>query len=113
MPRMSCHRDASRQPLRSLLDRARAAAEADERCNADGRIVKRPSDDLETRIANRKRELITEIVEHKKNSSRYGAAEAIDKITQHLSELSQIMSANQSSPRSEGTRLRLVEWMAR
>ena len=75
--------------------------------------MKRPTDDLETRIATRRRELITEIVEHKKNSSRYGAAEAIDKIKQHLSELSQIMSASEHSPLSAGARLRLVEWMAR
>ncbi len=71
------------------------------------------TDDLETRVANRKRELITEIVEHKKNSSRYGAAEAIDKIKQHLSELSQILNASECSALSAPARLRLVEWMAR
>jgi malate/lactate dehydrogenase len=75
--------------------------------------VKRQTDDLETQIANRKRELITEIVEHKKNSSRYGAAEAIDKIKHHLSELSQIMNASECSTLTAGARLRLVQWMAR
>ena len=75
--------------------------------------MKRQIDDLETRVANRKRELITEIVEHKKNSSRYGAAEAIDKIKEHLLELSRIMNASECSNLSGGARLRLVEWMAR
>jgi hypothetical protein len=72
--------------------------------------MKRDIDDLEMRVSNRKRELITEIIEHKKNSSRSGAAEAIDKITLHLWELSQILKAGELSA---GVRLRLVQWMAR
>jgi len=70
-------------------------------------------DDLETQVASRKRQLITEIIEHKKNSSRYGAAEAIDKINHHLSELSQILKAATWTDLSAGARLRLAEWVAR
>lgn len=47
--------------------------------------------DLETRVAKRKQELISEIVEYKKNSSRAGAAEAIDKIKARLSELAHLV----------------------
>jgi malate/lactate dehydrogenase len=75
--------------------------------------MKRRPDDLETRVTNRKRQLITEIIEHKKNSSRYGAAEAIDKINHHLSELSQILKAAAWTDLSAGARLRLAEWVAR
>ena len=46
--------------------------------------------DLETRVTNRKRDLISEIVELKK-SSRVGAAEAIDKLKARLSELAHIV----------------------
>jgi hypothetical protein len=69
--------------------------------------------DLETRVADRKRQLITEIIEHKKNSSRPGAAAAIDKIKYHLSELTQILKAEKWTHLSAGARLRLVEWVAR
>jgi hypothetical protein len=50
-----------------------------------------PPQDLETRVESRKQELIAEILEHKKNSSRAGAAEAIDKIKARLSELAHIV----------------------
>jgi hypothetical protein len=70
-------------------------------------------DDLETRVASRKRQLITEIIEHKKNCSRYGASEAIDRINLHLSELSQILNARKCTDLSPGARLRLAEWVAR
>ena len=40
--------------------------------------------DLETRVTNRKQELIAELIEHKKNSSRIGAAESIDRIKGRL-----------------------------
>jgi hypothetical protein len=50
--------------------------------------------DLETRVANRKQMLIAEIVEHKKNSSRAGAAEAIDKLKVRLSELAHIVKVD-------------------
>lgn len=75
--------------------------------------MKRHLDDLETRVANRKLQLITEIIEHKKNCSRSGAAEAIHKIKQHLSELPQILKADKWTNLSAGTRLRLAEWVAR
>ena len=74
--------------------------------------MKRMPVDLETQVASRKLELITEIIEHKKNSSRYGAAEAIGKLTHHLSELSQILKADETQL-SAGTRLRLAQWVAR
>ena len=75
--------------------------------------MKRRTDDLETQVASRKRQLITEIVEHKKNSSRYGAAEAISKLTHHLSELSQILKTDTCSNLTAGARLRLAQWVAR
>jgi len=75
--------------------------------------MKRQPDNLESRVANRKLQLITEIIEHKKNSSRSGAAEAIDKLKHHLSELSQILKADEWTNLSAGTRLRLAEWIAR
>lgn len=75
--------------------------------------MKRQADDLEVRVANRKRQLITEIIEHKKNSSRSGAAEAIDRIKHHLLELSQIVKAEQWTHLSDGARLRLAEWISR
>jgi uncharacterized circularly permuted ATP-grasp superfamily protein len=70
-------------------------------------------DDLEALVANRKRQLIAEIIEHKTNSSRFGAAEAIDKIKLHLSELAQIIKKDDWATLSEGTRQRLAEWIAR
>ena len=74
---------------------------------------KRQPDDLESRVANRKRQLTMEIVEHMKNSSRSGAAEAIAKIKHHLWELSQILKADGWTELSAGTRLRLTEWLQR
>ena len=70
-------------------------------------------DDLEVRVTNRKQQLIAEIIEHKRNSSRFGAAEAIDRIKDHLLELSQILKANKWPQLSEGARVRLGEWVAR
>jgi len=75
--------------------------------------VKRRPDDLEMRVASRKRELITEIIEHKKNSLRSGAAEAIGKLTHHLSELSQILKADECTKLGADARLRLAQWIAR
>jgi prephenate dehydrogenase len=72
--------------------------------------------DLETRVARRKQELISEIVEHKKNSSRTGAAEAIDKLKARLSELANIVKegvvdgwANVGS----SAKTKLDEWIAK
>ena len=70
-------------------------------------------DDLEVRVSNRKRQLIGEIIEHKKNSSRYGAADAIDKIKHHLLELSQIVKADEWRNLSADARVRLADWIAR
>ncbi len=67
------------------------------------------SSDLEIRAASRKQVLIAEIREHKMNSSRAGAAEAIDKIKAHLSELAYIVKGGVSP----GATLRLEEWVAR
>ncbi len=72
----------------------------------------RQSGDLDTLVANRKRELIAEIIEHKKNSSRSGAAGAIDKIKQQLLELSHILKTD-STNRTAGRNLRLAEWVTR
>jgi hypothetical protein len=65
--------------------------------------------DLETRVANRKRELISELVEHKKNSSRARAAGAIDQIKDRLAELTDILKAG-VGPRVD---LKLAQWMAK
>ena len=70
-------------------------------------------DDLEMRVTNRKQQLITEIIEHKKNSSRFGADEAIARIQDHLLELSHILKADKWPQLSAGARLRLGEWVAR
>jgi len=72
--------------------------------------------DLETRVANRKRELISEIVEHKKNISRVGAAEAIDRIKARLSELAHIVKEGVVDGWANvgpGAKLKLDEWMAK
>jgi hypothetical protein len=77
--------------------------------------VKQPSE-LETRVSNRKRELISEIIEHMKNSSRAGAAEAIDRIKLRLSDLAYIEKQDMVDgwtnvgPRAK---LALDEWMTR
>lgn len=82
--------------------------------------IKRPTatlaSNLEARVENRKRELISEIVEHKKNSSRACAAEAIDRAKARLSELAHIVKEGvidgwaNVGPSAE---LELDEWMAR
>ena len=71
--------------------------------------------DLETRVADRKRELITEIVEHKK-SSHPGAAEAIARLAARLAELAQIMKdgvVDGWANVGEGARRKLDDWIAR
>ena len=75
--------------------------------------MKRRNDDLEARVTRRKLQLITEIIEHKKNSSRSGAADAIDRIKHHLSELAQIVKPHEWTDLSADARLRLTEWIAR
>ena len=71
--------------------------------------------DLETRVADRKRELITEIVEHKK-SSHPGAPEAIARLASRLAELAQIMKdgvVDGWANVGEGARRKLDDWIAR
>lgn len=75
--------------------------------------MKHQPDDLETRVASRKSELITEIIEHKKNSSRSGAVDEIQRIKHHLAELSQISAGGDWSKLGADARLRLTEWIAR
>jgi predicted transcriptional regulator len=75
-----------------------------------------PRPDLETRIENRKRELISEIVENKKNSSRAGAAEAIDRAKARLSELAHIVKEGVIDGWANvgpTAKRKLDEWMAR
>jgi len=78
--------------------------------------TKTPRSDLETRVANRKQELIAEIVEHKMNSSRVGAAEAVENIKARLSELAYIVKegvVDGWANVTPGAKLKLDEWMAR
>jgi hypothetical protein len=65
--------------------------------------------DLETRVANRKQVLIAEIIEHKTNSCRFGAADAVDKIKARLSELAQI----RRSGVGPNATLQLEEWITK
>jgi hypothetical protein len=72
--------------------------------------------DLEARVTARKAELIAELIEHKKNSSRMGAAEAVDKLKARLSELAHIVKEGivdgwaNVGPKA---RTRLDEWMTK
>lgn len=72
--------------------------------------------DLETRVENRKRELISEIVEHKKNSSRAGAADGIERAKARLAELAHIMKHGVTGGWAKvrpDAKIRLGEWMTR
>lgn len=75
-----------------------------------------PEPDLEARVTARKAELIAEIIEHKKNSSRMGAAEAVDKLKARLSELAHIVKEGivdgwaNVGPKA---RTRLDDWMTK
>lgn len=61
---------------------------------------------LETRVANRKRELIEEAIEHKKNPSRAGAVQGVDHIKARLTELAHIM-------KNGAAKTELDDWIAR
>jgi prephenate dehydrogenase len=61
--------------------------------------------DLEARVANRRRELIAEIIEHKKNSCRYGAAEAIQRLSDQLGELASFVKQDNQQA--------ITDWLAR
>jgi hypothetical protein len=67
------------------------------------------SADLETRVANRKQVLIAEIIDHKMNSCRFGAADAVDKLKARLSELANIRRAGDG----ETETLQLEEWITK
>ena len=72
--------------------------------------------DLEARVTARKGELIEEIIEHKMNSSRAGAAEAIDTLKARLSELAHILRegvADGWANVGPTARTRLDQWMAK
>lgn len=72
--------------------------------------------DLKTQVAERKQMLIAEIREHKTNSSRAGAAEAVDKIKAKLTELDHIVKAGVVDGWANvapDTALQLEEWIAR
>jgi hypothetical protein len=72
--------------------------------------------DLEARVASRKQELISEILEHKKNSSRLGAADAIDKIKGRLTELAHILKEGVTEGWANvqpNARLKLDEWISK
>lgn len=71
---------------------------------------------LETRVLARKAELIAEIIEYKKNSSRMGAAEAIGRIKMQLTELAQIVKegvVDDWANIDPKAKLRFNEWLAR
>jgi hypothetical protein len=71
---------------------------------------------LEAQVTARKAELIAEIIEHKKNSSRVGAADAIDRLKARLLELSHIVKegvVDGWAKMDPQARTRLDEWMAR
>lgn len=72
--------------------------------------------DLESRVARRKEELIAEGIEHRKNSSRAGAAEAIDRISGRLLELARLMKDGVGDGWDnvgKGTERMLDDWIAR
>jgi prephenate dehydrogenase len=72
--------------------------------------------DLEARVTARKDELIAEIIEHKKNSSRVGAAEAIDRLKARLSELAHIVKegiVDDWANLGPKARTRLDAWIAK
>jgi hypothetical protein len=72
--------------------------------------------DLESRVESRRLELISEIVENKKNSSRANAAVAIDNAKARLSELSHIVKEGVVDGWANIgpiAKRRLDEWMAK
>jgi hypothetical protein len=75
-----------------------------------------PPTDLETRVETRKKELISEIVEHKKHSSRAGAVDAIDRAKARLSELAHIVKEGVVDGWANvgpSAKLKLDEWMSK
>src|SRR5690242_8285978 len=116
MPHVSRHRDACRESVWLLLGSARTPS-APLRCDAAARRrVKAQPRALETRVLARKAELIAEIIEYKKNSSRFGAAEAVDRIKVRLADLAQIVKDGVGDGWANvgpQAKLRFDEWLAR
>ena len=72
-------------------------------------------ENLETRVATRKRELITEIIEFKK-SSRLDAAESIERLKARLTDLARLMKegvVDGWANVGEHSRVKLDAWIAR
>ncbi len=80
------------------------------------RAIMSNHEDLETQVASRKQVLLSEIKEHKMNSSRAGAGEAIEGIKTRLAELAylvkEVVSDGWANVGPSAT-LRLEEWVAR
>ncbi|HEY0251483.1 MAG TPA: hypothetical protein VGC41_08140 [Kofleriaceae bacterium] len=68
--------------------------------------------DLESKVANRKHELIMQMVERKRHSARFGAGEDIVRIEGLLTELAQITPTNWEDVEHKA-KLRLAEWIKR
>ncbi|HEY5945046.1 MAG TPA: hypothetical protein VIV40_06115 [Kofleriaceae bacterium] len=71
--------------------------------------------DLETRVTNRKHELIAEIIEHKK-SSRAGAPHAIMTLNARLTDLRHLMKESVAAGWANvdaGAAMKLDAWIAR
>jgi hypothetical protein len=123
-PQAPRRRDAHSEPVRQLPDRARppsgrpAASQQDAvaiRPLRDSSLSRSNADDLETRVANRKQELITEIIEFKK-SSRVDAAEVIERLKARLSDLAYLMRegvVDGWANVDERSRVKLDAWIAR
>lgn len=77
---------------------------------------KRTGPDLEARITSRKREMILEIIEHKKNPSRFGASVAVDSLKARLTDLADIVRdgvTNGWASLAPHTQVQLDAWLAR
>lgn len=110
--------------LRPLRDRILTRRVVEATTSDQEKFMNRPAsvspsraneEDLETRVANRKRELITEIIELKK-SSRVDAAESIDRLKARLSDLAYLMkegAVDGWANVGEGLRVKLDAWIAR
>lgn len=66
--------------------------------------------ELEQRVANRKHELILQIIEHKKNCSRFGAQDEIARIQELLTDLKVLVPPNWASVEPKAKQ-RLSEWI--
>lgn len=81
--------------------------------HTDADVSPTPPPDLETRVANRKRALFAEIIEHKQSSSRAGSVEAIERARARLAELAHIVKLGGVDVWANvgpGARLKLDEW---